>query len=57
MFPLICLTFNSLKLSLCHFPSFFLSIKLKGRHHFLPAEKANIPTKEYHGWRGISQKG
>lgn len=36
------------KLPRCQFQSSFLCLKLKGRHHFLPAEKANIPTIQVH---------
>ena len=49
IFPQIVLfIFRSLKLSCCHFQSSSLCLKLEGRHYFLPAEKANIPTIVVH---------
>lgn len=45
IFPqIVLLIFRSLKLSCHHFQSSSLCLKLEGRHYFLPAEKANIPT-------------
>lgn len=43
--------FHSPKLSCCHFQSSSLRLRLIGRHHFLPAEKANTLTiEEQSGW-------
>lgn len=57
VFPRIVPYFPFPQLSCRHFQSSSLCLSLKGRNHFLPAEKANIPTihVRLHGGKPVTR--